>query len=177
MNPSTNVWTRPSYGAPPSNHGRFGLWLSQRKLITSAYVPNRWQRLGIRGWRPYWMPIPSDQPYFQLLAQQTLEYEAVCPVFFVMFGALAFCNQPEGALVELYDTENDQALINPNGPALRLANAGGDAKNPFFFKRPLPMDAGSAILADITNLSLNTNYGQIALYGYQPLFPGKLGRK
>ena len=175
MDPRTNVWTRQSFGAPPGRHGQLGLWLNARKQITSAFVPDRWQRRGILGWRSYWLSIPSTPPgYWQVGGQDTLEFEAVCPVNLVMAGVMQTCNQPEGALVELYDVENDQALINPSGPKLRLANLGGDARNPFFLKRMHPMNAGNSILVDITNLSAVTNTGQIVLYGFTPLFPGAL---
>jgi len=178
MDPQTNPWTRQSYGAPPGRHGSMGLWLSARKQITSAYVPDRWQRRGLLGWMSYWLSIPSVRPgIWQVGPEDTLEFEAVCPVNFAVAGIMQHCNQPEGALVELYDVENDQAFINPGGPALRLANLGGDAKHPFFLKRLHPMNAGNSILVDITNLSeTSTNTGQIVLFGYQPVFPGELGK-
>jgi len=173
MDPRTNLWTRQNCGAPPGRHGSLGLWMGARKLITSAFVPDRWQRRGVLGWRPYWLSIPSQRPgYWQVGPQDTLEFEAVCPVNLVVAGIMQFCNQPEGALVELYDVENDQALINPGGPSLRLANLGGDAKHPFFLKRLHPMNAGNSILVDIANLSTRTNTGQIVVYGFTPLFPG-----
>ena len=173
MNPATNIFTREGYGAPAGRHGSLGLWLNTRKLWTQPYVPNRWERMKIRGWRPYYLPIPSQFPgIWQLDGNDTQEFIGTAPVYFACVGIGVFSLQPEGANVKLYSDQAEQAFIYPNGPDLHIDNLGGTGKNPFFLKEPYFMDPGDSILCDLTNLSDNPNQGQIVLYGFSPRFPG-----
>jgi len=170
MNPLTNVWTKNQVGQPPGNHGRMGLWLHTRKMISAAFVPDRWQRRQIKGWAPYMLAIPDGSQLFTVGAQQTVEVTASCPV---NFAAVGFAIKSFGpCVIELYDVNSDQALINASGPAIQISNLGGNGKFPFFLKRMYCMDLGNTLIATITDLSGSQNSGQIVLYGYEPLFPG-----
>lgn len=170
MNPATNPWTKNQIGQPPGNHGKMGLWLSARKMLTSQFVPDRWQRRQIRGWAPYSMAIPDGGQLWTVAGQGTVEVTGTCPVNFAVVGFAVESFAP--CVLELYDVNSDQALINASGPALQMPNLGGTGKYPFFLKRIFCMDVGNTLIATITDLSGAQNSGQIVLLGYEPLFPG-----
>ena len=180
-NPMSNPWTRESYGAPPAAQGGLGLFLPQRKLITPAWIPNRWERFKIRGWVPYMLAIPSEQiPGFNhglwaLEPYDVQQFAAPCPVYFAVGGFVSWNNQPEGATIAIYDVNAQQSLTNPSGPDPFVSNIGGTGKHPFFLKKFQFMDPGNEIIATITNNSPNNQLGQFAAIGFQPLFPGDLG--
>lgn len=175
MNPATNPFTKQNYGAPPAEHGPMGLFLPQRKLISSCYLPSRWERAKIKGWSPYRLTIPSAFPgLWSLAGNDTQEFAGACPVYFVLTGFSQFHSQPEGATVELYDVNTEMALINPGGPALNIDLLGGDGKRPFWLKTFLFLDPGDVLLAQIANQSANAQQGQLVADGYQPQFAGVL---
>ena len=170
MNPYTNVWTKNQMNQPPGNHGRMGLWMTTRKMLTAPFVPDRWQRRQIKGWAPYSMAIPDGGQLWTVAGQATVEVTGTCPVNFAVVGIAV---ESFGACVlELYDVNSDQAIINASGPALQMPNLGGTGKYPFFFKKLYCMDVGNTLIATITDLSGSQNSGQIVLLGYEPLFPG-----
>jgi len=175
MDPATNLWTRENYGAPPAAQGRMGLFLPQRKLISSAWLPTRWERAKIKGWSPYRLTIPSAfQGMWQLTPGQSEEFSGACPVYFALAGFSQYHSQPEGGTVEIYDVNTEMALINPAGPALSLDLLGGDGKHPFWLKEFLFLDPGDVLLATISSASVNNQQGQIVADGYQPQFAGVL---
>ncbi len=170
MNPAKNLFTRQNYGAPPPDHGPLGLFLPYRKLISGAYLPSRWQRMKIRGWIQYMMPIPSDFPgMIQLDGQDAEEYSAQTPSYFALAAFNIFWNQPEGATIDLYEMDTETSLISTAGPSLLLENLGGTAKHPTFLKELFFMDPGDSLLATVTNLSLNPGQGQIVAVGFAPV--------
>lgn len=179
--PLSNPWTRENIGAPAAPQGGLGLFLPQRKLITPSWIPNRWERFKIRGWAPYHLTIPSEQipgynpGLWALTGFDVQQFAAQCPVFYAIGGFLTWSNQREGATISIYDVNAQQALTNPSGPDLLTANMGGTGKHPFFLKKFLFLDPGDEILATISNLSPNPQIGQVAMIGFQPLFPGDLG--
>ena len=175
MDPATNIWTRDNYGAPPAEQGPMGLFLPRRKLISSAWLPTRWERAKIKGWSPYRLTIPSAFPgMWQLDGGASQEFSAACPVYFALAGFSAYWSQPEAVTIELYDVNTETALINPAGPALDIRNFGGDGKHPFWLKEFMFLDPGDVLLATIANQSDNAQQGQIVADGYQPQFAGVL---
>lgn len=175
MNPATNIWTRANYGAPPAEQGPLGLFLPQRKLISSAWLPTRWERAKIKGWAPFRLTIPAAFPGLWYLAGgATDEFSAPCPVYFALAGFSVYFSQPEGGTIEIYDVNTEMALINPAGPALNLNNLGGTGKNPFWLKEFLFLDPGDVLLAQIANNSDNAQQGQVVADGYQPMWAGVL---
>ena len=178
--PANNPFTRGNYGAPPSEHGKLGLYLPQRGLITQPYLPSRWERFKLRGWSPFHLAIPSPfagnaTGLWQLDAEDTEQFSAQCPIYFCAAGFVQWSNQPEGAQIQIFDVNSQQPLISPGGPDLLLANLGGTGKRPFFFKKLLFLDPGDELLATISNLSPNPQIGQVAIIGFQPMFAGDLG--
>jgi len=122
FNPMRNPYTRENYGSPLA---KYPLWLSTRGLQTSAFVPSRWERMRLDGWAPYWLPIPSgtgaaNTGLWSLAGNDTLEFQAICPVRFAVGAIMVHSQQPEGVLVTLYDDQRQQALINPSGPLLNM---------------------------------------------------------
>ena len=175
MDPATNIWTRDNYGAPPAEQGSLGLFLPKRKLISSAWLPTRWERAKIKGWTPYRLTIPSAFPgLWYLDGDETAEFSGACPVYFALAGFSAYGSQPEGTSIDLYDVNTETALINPAGPALALQNFGGDGKHPFWLKEFLFLDPGDVLLAQISNQSAIAQQGQLVADGYQPQFAGVL---
>jgi hypothetical protein len=175
MDPATNIFTRDNFGAPPAAQGKLGLFLPTHKLISSAWLPTRWERAKIKGWSQYRLTIPSAFPgMFQLAAGDTEEYSAACPVYFALVGFSQYCNQPSGVTVEIYDVNTETALINPAGPALNLSNLGGTGKAPFWLKEFLFLDPGDVLQASIANGNTSPVQGQIVADGYQPQFAGIL---
>jgi hypothetical protein len=173
MDPATNIWTRDNYGAPPAEQGPLGLFLPQRKLISSAWLPTRWERAKIKGWSPYRLTIPSAFPgMWNLDVGASAEFSAAVPVYFAIAGFSEYHSQPEAATVELYDVNTQMALINPGGPALDIRNFGGSGKHPFWLKEFLFLDPGDVLLAQIANQSDLAQQGQIVADGYQPQFAG-----
>ncbi len=175
QNPATNVFTRQNFGAPPSAQGKLGLFLPRRKLLSGIYLPSRWERAKIRGWVPYMLSIPSiGNGLWSLAAQDTQQFSATCPVYFAVTGFLTWSNLSAGAQITLYDVNAQHALINPSGPDLLATLLGGNAKNPFWLKEFFFLDPGDTLLADITNLSMSAQIGQVVAFGNMPLFPGVL---
>ncbi|MGA8224008.1 MAG: hypothetical protein WB780_20330 [Candidatus Acidiferrales bacterium] len=173
MNPATNPYTKPNLGAPPSRHGALGAWLNSHKLTSSAYEPTRFDREKIKNWQLYFATIPSVAPgLFSLAANDTLEFEALLPFEFAWESVLVYSNQPQSVRLTLYDAKRQQAFIDPGGPELNLPNLGGDGKRRLFLKELYFFDVGSSVLANITNLSGQTQSGQIVLVGYTPGSPG-----
>lgn len=170
MNQRTNIWTRDNYGAPPARQGPLGLFLPYRKLISAAWLPTRWEREKIKGWRFYMMSIPTGFPgMFMLDPQATQQYTATTPVYFALCGFVAFANQPEGVTVELYDNDTQQPLIDPFGPPLNHNLLGGSGRRPFFMKEFFFMDPGDTLTATIANPSVNPQQGQIVAVGFEPM--------
>lgn len=175
MDQATNIWTRENFGAPPAAQGPMGLFLPQRGLISSAWLPTRWERAKITGWAPYRLTIPSAFPgMWQLDGGASAEFSAPCPVYFALAGFSQYHSQPEGGTIEIYDVNTEMALINPAGPALNLDNLGGDGKHPFWLKEFFFLDPGDVLLAEIANNSVNAQQGQVVADGYQPQFAGVL---
>ena len=170
MNPLKNPFTKNQVGHPAGLHGKLGLFLPTRKLISALYVPDRWARLGLRGWSPYLLAIPDSSPTWTVDGQATIEVTASTPVKFAAVGVGV--HSLAAVVIELYDAGSQQSIINSSGPNLLLDNLGGTAKFPFFFKKPYTMDAGNTLILTVTNLSLTQNQGQVVLWGYEPLFPG-----
>jgi hypothetical protein len=178
--PEHNPFTRENYGAPPSEHGKLGLYLAQRGLISSLYIPSRWERFKLKGWVPFHLAIPApvagnQTGLWQLDGNDTEQFSAPCPIYYAIAGFVQWSNQPEGAQIQLFDVNSQQPFVSPGGPDLLLANFGGTGKRPFFFKELLFLDPGDELLATITNLSPNPQIGQVAAIGFQPMFAGDLG--
>lgn len=173
MNPTTNPYTKQNIGAPRSRHGALGAWLPSRKLTSSAYIPNRWDREKIKNWGIYFVTIPSVFPgTFTIGPSDTLEFEAVMPPQFALESLMQSSNQPESVRLELYDTKRNQAIINPGGPELMIGNVGGNGQNRLFLKRLYFFEENTTVLATIANLSANQQSGQIVMVGYTPGSPG-----
>ena len=90
LNVRINPWIAPNLGAPPPQHPR-GAWLNYRKLASSGYVPNRFQRAKLLGSQPYAIVIP-----WALDSQQTLEFQGVAPGYFAMLEAVGDSLEAEG---------------------------------------------------------------------------------
>jgi hypothetical protein len=178
--PAHNPFTRENYNAPPSEHGKLGLWMAQRGLLSSLYIPSRWERFKLRGWAPFHLAIPAPDAgnttgLWQLDANETEQYAAPCPIYYAIAGFVQWSSQPEGAQIQLFNVNAQQPLVSPGGPDLLLENLAGTGKRPFFFKKLLFLDPGDEILATITNLSPNPQVGQVAAIGFQPMFASDLG--
>lgn len=151
-----NRFTIQNFGAPAPRH-RLGLWLSYRKLISSAFVPNRWLREKLHGGTPKWLAMA-----YSLAAQQTGQVQDVAPGNFVVLAIMATSAQPEGIQVLLYDPRRKRQLT---AYPLAFPRLAGDSKHPFVLKRPYPLAPKTPFLAAITNLSTLANNGYIVVYG------------
>lgn len=180
MNLQSNPFTAMNAGAPPPRHP-MGLFLPRRKLISSIYLPDRWQRLKIKNWWPYSQTIPGEFPgIFTLTSQETNDFSAGVPTYFCLTGFSVFLypypganiNQTPQITIELYHPETNQALINPNSPPMLVNLLGGNGKNPFFFKEFFFMDPGDTLLARLSNLGTLTQQGQIVANGFYPVLFG-----
>ena len=170
MNLALNPFTKKNLGGPKPEHGRMGLFLPSRKLLTPQYLPSRWERLKAKGWCSYWLPIPSDFPGMcQLGPQETEQFTASCPAYFALAGFHSFSNQPEGCTIDVYETNTQQSLTRTAGPSLLLSNLGGNAQHPLFLEEFFFMDPGDNLLATITNQSPNAVQGQVVAFGFGPV--------
>jgi hypothetical protein len=170
MDPTKNLFMRQNVGAPPPEQGPMGLFLPNRKLITPGYLPSRWERLKIRGWIQFFLPIPSDFPgMIQLDGGEAQEFSAQTPSYFALIGFNAFWNQPEGATIDLYEMDTEQSLVSTSGPSLHIENLGGLGRHPSFLKEFFFMDPGDSLLATVSNQSGNPGRGQIVAVGFAPM--------
>ena len=173
MNPATNPYIAPNLGAPASRQGALGAWLNYRKLTSSAYIPNRWDREQIKHWSLYFVTLPAVFPgTFTIAPSETLEFPAVLPPQFALESLMVSSNQPEGVRLSLYDEKRNQAIVNPTGPELMLGNLGGNGKTRLFLKRLYFFELSTTLLASIANMSASQQSGQIVLVGYTPGSPG-----
>lgn len=173
MEPSTNVFTKENFGAPPPAHGKLGLYIPRRGLLSSAYLPSRWQRKKIEGWRLYMLSIPATFPgMFSLAAQDTEQFTANVPVYFALGGFVGTTNNSAGVQVQLFYQEQQQALVNPFGPDLQLSNLAGDGQNTTWLKEFMFMDPGDTLVATIANLAPVSQQGQFVAVGFQPMYLG-----
>jgi len=154
-----NPWTAQNDGAPPPRH-KLGFWLTYRKLATVAYAPNRWERAKVRDGFPYLSVVN-----WNLVAQDTQEYEFVLPGRFALEGLLAdsfLANLSQNFQFELYSTQDKRPMT-----AMPVhSNLGcGTGSKPFFFRRIKIIEAGETVLTRITNLASSNNQGQMAIFG------------
>jgi len=151
-----NPWVAPNLNAAPPVHPR-GRWLNYRKLASSGYVPNRRDRAKLLGGRPYAIVIP-----WQLDAQQTLEFQGVAPGYFAILELVGDSLEPEGYKLMLYDPNRKRQLTDR---PIDFPNIVGDARQPFIFKKPYPLDPKTPLLATMTNLATVPNQGQVVVWG------------
>ena len=156
LNVRINPWIAPNLGAPPPQHPR-GAWLNYRKLASSGYVPNRFQRAKLLGSQPYAIVIP-----WALDSQQTLEFQGVAPGYFAMLEAVGDSLEAEGYQALLYDPNRKRQLTDR---PLDFSNLVGDAREPFIFRTTYTLEPKTPILARITNLATAPNQGQLVIHG------------
>lgn len=154
-----------------------GVYLPRRKLASLAWVPSRREQKQLRGGRPFWhVPYPpnSTQPgNFVIPANQTQEARTTFTSDFLLLAVLVSSTvggsqTNPGARIQLFH----QPLKKGKGRrfsaiGLNDINAGGSAKDPFIYRRPYRIRAGSAVLVRVQNLQNASNQVQVVLYGVQ----------
>ena len=139
-----------------------GLWLTYRKLASSAYVPTAQARQALGGGKlPYWYVFN-----YNLAARQTLEYRAVTSKNFYLLAMTGDSNVGQqgtpGFRAQIFDGKR-QMRFSDRG--VEMANLVGNAQGPAFQRVPYQFQPLSPILVRVQNTLAIPNAGQIVLYG------------
>jgi len=151
-----SIWQRAGAEHLPLRHP-LGVWLVQRKLATSAYVPSLQARLSLAGKMPFWYVVD-----FVLAARETREYRVTPGSDFYLLGLLGNSVQAAGVKAYIYDSKRKQRF---SDKPVNSANLVGTASQPFFHRAPYRFPALSPVLVKVQNLAVVANTGQIVLYG------------
>jgi hypothetical protein len=159
----------------PGVPGRWalGLWLTYRKLATSAWVPGQRFRMGLHGRQPYWFNLGWSSPsgVFQEMTPNSNQDDRVtCINDFIVLAIMGSATDEDtGATnfdfsVQLIDTGGQEQWTELLSNSVNLA---GTAQHPFILRRPHLVKAGSPILARFTNTHAapNNNLPQVTLFG------------
>ena len=159
----------------PGVPGRWalGLWLTYRKLATSAWVPGQRFRQGLVGRQPYWFNLGFPNATFAPMPPDSNQDDRVtCINDFIVLammgsaigteGGAGFPNFDFAAL--LFDSGAQELWTETMSDA---ANNFGTAQHPFILRRPHLVKAGSPVIARFTNFhpGPNNNNPQITLFG------------
>lgn len=151
-----SIWQRAGAENLPLRHP-LGLWLVNRKLATSAYVPSLEARLPLAGKSPFWYVVD-----FNLAARETREYRVTPGSDFYLLGLLGNSVQAAGVKAQIYDSKRKRRF---SDKMVNSANLVGTASQPFFVRSPYRFPALSPVLVKVQNLAVVANTGQIVLYG------------
>jgi len=152
-----SIWQRAGAEHLPLRHP-LGVWLIQRKLATSAYVPSLQARLPLAGKMPFWYVVD-----FVLAARETREYRVTPGSDFYLVGLLGdSLPQVGGVKAYIYDSKRKQRF---SDKPVNSVNLVGTASQPFFHRAPYRFPALSPVLVKVQNLGIIANAGQIVLYG------------
>src|SRR5579885_422610 len=157
----------------PGVPGRWalGLWLTHRKLASSAWVPGQKFRMGLVGRQPYWFNLGFPNPTFAAMAPGgNADDNVTCINDFTVLAIMASAVDSAGVvntdfsgLIFESSSEVDtlwmQALSNSQA-------LGGSRSQPFVLRRPHYVKAGTQRFARINNFhAVNANNPQITLFG------------
>lgn len=164
-----NIWTRTRGGPPP----RFalGLWLPIRKLVSSAYSPNRRDRAQLLGGRPFFQVFGGGTGDVTIPAGQWVELTQVFQTDFIAHTIMVSTSQggtsaSPGVRLQIRDMSTQPgrqkrfSLVGVND-----VNMGGTARRPFFLRKPYRFVAGHTILVKIQNLQAVANNVQVVIAG------------
>lgn len=155
----------------PGVPGRWalGLWLTYRKLVTSAYVPGQKYRSLLSGQQPYWFVLGFPNGNFLPMAPNSNQDDRVtCVNDFIMFAMMGAAVDLVGVQnfdfsAQLYDSGADENWTEALSPC---ANNFGTAQHPLILRRTHTIKAGTPIIARFQNShAVNNNMPQIVLFG------------
>ncbi|MGH9406771.1 MAG: hypothetical protein ACRD3D_13165 [Terriglobia bacterium] len=166
-----NPFIKQNDGAPPPRHA-LGLWLNYRKLTSAAYVPNRRERVKLRGGKFYGVVIN-----WSLLGYGVDQFKGVVPGWFYATQIVAFGSVnrgpgiTEGFSVTVYDPArgvvwSDQQVIGTNSGGGTAFGASLSGFRNFYLKQFYLFQPRTPILAQIKEITGVNNSGQIVIYGY-----------
>lgn len=153
----------------PGNHA-LGLWLTYRKLATSAYVPGRRSRASLIGRQPFFYNLGFPNTTFDVMAPNSNEDDRITVIndFLLLAMMGSAVDQTTGVVnfdfsVQLLDSGAQERW---NDVLVNVANLCGTARHPFILKRPHMIRAGSPLIARFQNFhTTNNNMPQITLFG------------
>lgn len=153
----------------PGGRYALGIWLPERKLASSGFVPGKLAQRGLYGWRPYWYVFD-----LALGASQTLEGRAACPSDFQLLAITLSATVDEAGhqipaptpacRVQIFDGKRKKRF---SALGINDVNLAGTAQAPFILRRPYRFHAGGVILLRAQNLTTVANTVQVVLYGVQ----------
>lgn len=156
----------------PGVPGRWalGLWLTYRKLASSAWVPGMRFRMGLVGRQPFWFNLGFPNATFAAMAPDTNQDDRVTCIndFLVLAMMGSAVDQVTGVVnfdfsAQLFDSGAQELWTEVISGA---ANNFGTAQHPFVLRRPHMVKAGSPIVARFENFhAVNNNLPQISLFG------------
>jgi hypothetical protein len=156
----------------PGVPGRWalGLWLTYRKLASSAWVPGQRFRMGLVGRQPFWFNMGFPNATFAPMVPQANQDDRVTCIndFLVLAIMGSATDQVTGATnfdfsALLFDSGAQELWTEVNEVG---ANISGTAQHPFILRRPHMVRAGSPLIARFHNFHAgNNNLPQISLFG------------
>lgn len=154
-----SVWQNAANAGLSVRHA-LGLWLTYRKLASSAYVPSAQARQALTGKLPYWYVFN-----YNLTARQTLEYRAVTSKRFHLLAIMGDSNVGGVAgnfRAQIFDARRKLRF---SDRGVNFANLTGNARGPAFERVAYRFEPLSPILIRVQNVDAAPNAGQIVLYG------------
>lgn len=155
-----SVWQNVANAGLPLRHA-LGLWLTYRKLATSAYVPSAQTRQPLAGKLPFWYVFN-----YNLTARQTMEYRAVTSKNFYLLAIMGDSQVglpgAPGFRAQIFDAARKMRF---SDRGVEMANLVGNAQGPAFERVPYRFEPLSPILVRVQNTLAVANAGQIVLYG------------
>jgi hypothetical protein len=157
----------------PGVPGRWalGLFLTYRKLASSAWVPGQKFRMGLVGRQPYWFNLGFPNPNFSAMAPSSNADDNVTSindfiVLAIMAGAVDSAGAPNTDFsAQIFESsgELDSLWTQAQSNAVSLGGSGG---HPFLLRRPHYVKAGTQLICRINNFhAVNPNNPQITLFG------------
>ena len=149
----------------PGTPGRWalGLWLTNRKLASAAWVPGQKFRNGMIGRQPYWQPFN-----FPSLAANTNAEDRISVTNDFWVVALMACGVQAGAVhqnfnMQIFNSGEDEPWQYTISPAGSVA---GLASQPFLLRRPQLVRGGTPMLCRVYNQQPGANSNiQVVMYG------------
>jgi len=166
-----NIWDIFRTNIPPRH--ALGVWLSTRRLWTRAFIPDRKDRVQLRGLRPFWVAFGDVTGPASIPASQFVEKRYVCQSDFIWYASMinttvgGTASNP-GVRVQIRDLSTSPG----RGKKLSLtgvndSNFAGSAQNPRYLRKPYRFHKGHTIVVRIQNLQTQTNNVQLVLEGVQ----------
>ncbi len=157
------IWHQDRYPSlTQTGRHALGMWLTFRKLATSAWMPGQKWRRDLRGRIPFWFVFD-----FPLVANQTLEKRNTLTTAFIWIASMistAVGGTPSnpGTRLQVIDIKSRRRM---NVMGFNDTNFAGNAQHPFIQRRPYRFVENNTILARMVNLQNSANTAQLVFYG------------